>query len=124
MHYKGSKPSINITLNGDFGVFAPNWDLVSKLRNNKISKSEFKRKYYALMKKSYRENFEAWNDIVKLDELVLKCYCPPGEFCHRYLLVNLLEGVAEFNAIGFEYVGEINKIDELIIGGEEIGKNM
>lgn len=92
---------VNITVKSGDRVFAPTWDLVQGMRNGKITEDEFKEKYYELMRQSYKKNRAKWKALLEKEEVVLVCYCPIGAFCHRYLLVEILE------KLGAIYEGEI-----------------
>lgn len=43
-----------------------------------------------------------WDEFLALLEVALGCYCPNGDFCHRYLLVEFLREVTDV-----DYRGEI-----------------
>jgi hypothetical protein len=53
----------------------------------------------------------AWVDLLSRKEVTLGCYCKPGEFCHRYLLAQVL--VDKFGAVyrGERTPGGIMKAD-------------
>ena len=43
-----------------------------------------------MMRQSYRENSQRWDDVLGMDEVILGCYCRADEFCHRNLLREML----------------------------------
>lgn len=98
--YNG-KNRLDITIKTGNKVFAPTWDLVTNYKNGNISEEEYTKKYYQLMRKSYKENREVWEKLLTDKEVVLVCYCPENNFCHRYLLKDILV------KCGAKYLGEI-----------------
>lgn len=99
-HYRGPNRH-NITIKSGDKTFAPTWDMVQKMRSGQMKQEEFKSKYYSLMRQSYRKNRKNWQSLLEKEEVVLVCYCPIGTFCHRYILVEILE------KLGAIYEGEI-----------------
>lgn len=98
--YKGTN-KLDITVKSGDKAFAPTWKIVMDYKNYKISKEEYTDKYYQLMRKSYNENRDRWNDLLNQEEVVLTCFCREG-FCHRYLLKDILV------KLGAADMGEIN----------------
>ena len=101
MNYKGSKESLDVTVKSGEEVFAPTWEMVMKTKQGKMSWEEYKAQYYEMMRKSYEDNFERWQEILAREELVLLCYCKSPGRCHRRLLAEMLEEA------GANYEGEI-----------------
>lgn len=97
--YKGSD-RLDITVKSGDRAFAPTWDLVMSFKKRQISQDEFKDMYYQLMRKSYIQNRPRWDDLLSQSEVTLVCYCPPGQFCHRFVLAEILK------KIGAQYKGE------------------
>ena len=81
-------------------IFAPTWEMINNVKNNKISEKEYVKLYIDMMKHSYESN-NKWEEFLTKDKLVLCCYCPPLTFCHRYILTDI------FIKLGCEYKGEI-----------------
>lgn len=82
-------------------IFAPTWEMVMDYKNKIISDSQYTAMYYDLMRKSYANNKEQWESLLNKERVVLVCYCNHGQFCHRYLLADILE------KLGASYKGEI-----------------
>src|SRR5205823_2771135 len=61
-----------------------------------------------LLRDRWTDDKQPFLDIVQQDKVTLTCYCGPGEFCHRYIAVDVLEKVAERQHIPFERGGEID----------------
>jgi len=96
---------LDITVKGQdpFGkLFAPTWDMVSTyMKSGKTDgdKQNYIKKYHELIMGV--TNTEAWNKLLNMQYVVLVCFCPPGEFCHRHLLTYYLQ------KYGAKYNGEI-----------------
>lgn len=94
-------------------VFAPTWDLVNQFKNGDIDWVTYRRRYYGLMRRSYKEHKLHWKQTMKKPRLAVGCFCPPGEGpitecqCHRYLLVDIFEKTCKSLELPFEYKGEL-----------------
>jgi len=96
----------DVTVKTGDPAFAPSWDMVMKYKRGKISEEGYTVLYRNLMRRSYRDHYQAWMDLIHLDEVTLVCYCKGGTFCHRYLLVDLLEKVCRHHGVPFMAMGE------------------
>jgi uncharacterized protein YeaO (DUF488 family) len=97
---KDNSKLLDITVKGK-SIFAPTWEIVMAIKEGRINEKEYTDRYFELMRQSYRENKQEWLDILKLDEIILGCYCPKGKYCHRYITAWILK------KLGAKYVGEI-----------------
>jgi hypothetical protein len=122
LDYDGNKveDSMDITIKSGIEMFAPNWLMVARLKKGNLSKENFDQQYRFIMKRRIKARPEIFKEILELDEFVIKCYCLAGEFCHRYLFTSILKDLAEFWALPFEYIGEIDSDDNVIIDGDKI----
>ncbi len=103
-HYRFKGPNrLDITVKNGIKEFAPTWKMVMGSKNGQVSQEEYTDEYINMMRISYRNNRETWEELLTSDEVVLVCFCPAGEFCHRVLLADILE------KLGAEYLGEISK---------------
>jgi uncharacterized protein YeaO (DUF488 family) len=84
-------------------VFAPTWDMVTGHKNGTLSDEDYTYHYHVLMRSSTIHDLEQWRRFVTLDRVVLVCFCPPGAFCHRVVLANMIQPIAPH----FTYHGEI-----------------
>jgi len=101
----------DITVKSGDKTFSPTWAMVMGYKKGTLSWEGYCEEYRAMMRKSYKENKEAWEDLIKScngKELILLCYCPAGSNCHRLLLQGYLGAVA--TAMGFE----------VVMGGERV----
>jgi ribA/ribD-fused uncharacterized protein len=98
---------LDITVKGQdqFGkVFSPTWEMVStylKSARTLADQQSYIEKYHGLILNVINRNPEAWNKLLAMPQVVLVCFCTPGEFCHRNLLVYYLQ------KYGAKYNGEI-----------------
>ena len=63
--------------------------LINKKKGD-LSKKEYTAKYYDMMRKSYSENLKRWRELLNKERVSLNCYCNTENFCHRFLLVEML----------------------------------
>lgn len=82
-------------------ILAPIWDLVNNYKANIISQDEYTVSYMSLM--SNRFDKFSHHRIMSMNNMniILICYCPVGEFCHRYLAADFL-----VKRLGATYFGE------------------
>lgn len=137
---------LDTTTRGKHPLFAPGWDIVMGHKNwVKAGRPQFQEReqdrsvylqkaltgyatdemyteiYLLRMKLSYRHHKEAWQKVLQdihlhQDDLVLICYCTPGEFCHRTQLAGMLKKVADAIGIPCELGGEWQPPKEPTIG--------
>jgi uncharacterized protein YeaO (DUF488 family) len=81
-------------------VFAPSWEIVNGFLKKRISQAEYTRRYIAMMAESVKHNHQIWLDILNRQEVTLVCFCPAYNFCHRYILAEILQ------SMGATYCGE------------------
>ncbi|MBZ0280739.1 MAG: hypothetical protein K8L97_08350 [Anaerolineae bacterium] len=105
---------LNTTIKSGSGlgkVFAPTWDMVIASKRGEIDWQTYTERYQALMRDRYRQNQAAFLEALSCDELIVCCYCKDThattQHCHRYLLVDILEKVAQHHGINFERIGEV-----------------
>lgn len=98
--YKGPD-RLDITVKTGDRDFAPSWEMVRQYKSGCLSQKEYIKQYYQRMRRSFRKNRSKWDDLLDRQKVVLVCFCPPGEFCHRLILAEILE------KLGAEYKGEM-----------------
>lgn len=94
---------LDITIKGKDPIgrfFAPTWKMVMASKEKKLSWDEYKSMYRALMQKSYLDNRNIWEEILRRDEVTIVCFCRAGDNCHRFLLADY------FSKLGADYMGE------------------
>ena len=67
-------------------VFAPSWQIVMDFKKDIITWEEYEQKYKQMMRNSYRHHRKVWDEVMSRDEVILICYCPSSQFCHRRIL--------------------------------------
>jgi hypothetical protein len=83
-------------------TFAPTWELLMDYKKGRISKDAYLQEYFKLMRKRYRENKPAFEQLLNREKVVLVCFETPEEgFCHRYMLAWIL------TQLGANYKGEL-----------------
>jgi len=105
---------LNTTVKSGTGlgaVFAPTWKMVMASKQNMISWQTYVEQYTALMRQRYQANPAAFLEALNSDELIVCCYCKDTHattrHCHRYILIEILEKVAQHHGIGFVSIGEV-----------------
>ena len=98
---------LDITVKGQdqFGkLFAPTWEMVSTYHKSARTLADqqiYIEKYHTLILNVINRNPEAWKKLLAMKQVVLVCFCPAGEFCHRNILIYYLQ---QYGAV---YHGEI-----------------
>lgn len=72
-------------------AFQPGWDIVTGIKSGYITAEQYTKIYKERMDVSFRTNRSYWDALVSKPEIVLVCFCPNGDFCHRYLLTAILQ---------------------------------
>lgn len=99
-------PFKDITVKSGDKVFAPTWEILMEYKNGG-GEDLYTSKFIPLMRQSYQQNKSVWLELCEMDEVCLACYCKSGAFCHRHIIVDMLEKVCQSNGIEFERGGEI-----------------
>jgi hypothetical protein len=100
---------IDTTVKSGRRAFCPEWDMVMGHKDGSVSDLEYMARYKELMDASKKNYPEEWDELLGLGTVALACYCPPGRFCHRHLLKQMVK--EECRGRGIEYIdkGEIRK---------------
>lgn len=99
---------IDTTVKSGHDIFAPTWHMVMSHKDGTLSDEGYTREYQQRMYESMRQNGDQWMQYVHSDTpMALGCYCKPGAFCHRHLLVKLFERICLKHQIPFLYYGEL-----------------
>lgn len=71
-------------------IFSITKNIELDFKNNIITKNEYTNKYYELMRKSYIDYKYLWLKLLNMEHITLVCYCSENEYCHRYILSEIL----------------------------------
>lgn len=99
-------PFKDITVKSGDKLFAPTWDFLMEYKQY-LDEEKYISKYIPLMRESYKNNKDKWLELCNMEQVAVACYCKAGKFCHRHLLVDILEKICQANNIEFERMGEI-----------------
>lgn len=105
--HKGSL--LDVTIKTGDRVFAPSQDLFTGAKSGNVSREVYAQRFNSEMKKSRKVNKQRWFEVASKDVLLIGCYCKPGKFCHRRLLVEHFQKFCHKNKIGFTFMGEVMK---------------
>lgn len=100
-------PMYDITVKSGIKAFAPNWDFLMAYKNGEIGIAEYTRYYHQKVIGSINDNLPLWDQFLNEPKIILACYCKPGDFCHRYLLTNLLVHYLQDKGRSVTYQGEL-----------------
>lgn len=109
---------LDTTVKSGNKLFAPNWGIVTGIKQGKINAEQYCDVYWDMMRKSFLNNFEGWMEYINTRKSVaLACYCPSGTFCHRHELKDMFLLIAEEYNIPLTYICEIipDTLDRVII---------
>lgn len=98
---------LDITVKSGDKTFAPTWEMVMGVKRSRMTEEDYTQEYYAMMRESYRNNRQRWDEVLNMEEVILACYCWPDSFCHRYLLKDMLV------KCGAEYRGEVQNLENI-----------
>jgi hypothetical protein len=98
---------IDTTVKTGTSIFAPNWDMVMDVKGGRITEAQYTEQYHSLITNRIR-HYEG----IVLQEVSRKsgcfcCMCPHGAFCHRLLLMPILNDFCVYQSIPFIYKGEL-----------------
>lgn len=98
---------VDVTAKSGVIYFAPSWELVLGIKNNRMTWEEYTSCYTEMMRESFKEKQLVWLKLFDFEEVTIGCYCPSGSNCHRYLLIDMFKKIADRYNYKFEYCGEI-----------------
>lgn len=120
--HMGDPDALDITFKsgreGDGAILAPTSTLVYGHKAFKgdtrfvgqyapIDDDEYTKRYLAMLRERYSSHAEFFHKLLDRERLVLKCYCPAGDFCHRHIAVDVLTKIAQARNITVVPGGEI-----------------
>lgn len=99
---------VDITVKSGNKAFAPTWDLLKRYKDGEVDDKQYRKEYMELMKISMKENRQEWIDLLQdKEDICLCCYCGRGKFCHRHLLVEILDNISGTHGLNFKFCGEM-----------------
>lgn len=99
---------VDTTVKSGNDIFAPTWTMVLGHKDGTLTDAAYTDMYHARMFDSMRKHPDDWMRYARSDvPMAFACYCQPGVFCHRHLLVRLFESICRKHQIPFEYYGEL-----------------
>lgn len=100
---------IDSTVKSGHKGLAPTWDMLTRYRAKVIDEVEYTRLYLLRMQGSQQQLPKLWSSFIKYDRMAIACYCTPGKFCHRHLLLNVVKEFLEVQGVEVELMGEMKK---------------
>ena len=99
-------PFKDITVKSGDKNFSPTWKILMSYKDTG-DEEEYLSKFIPLMRNSYLQNKQDWLNLCLMEEVCLACYCKVGDFCHRHIIVDMIEKICKQKGIPFERKGEI-----------------
>lgn len=87
--------------------FAPTGELLWPYKRGEYTDEEYTAIYYQITRERFRDDPEPWLWLIRQERICLACYCRPGKFCHRHLLVDILEKLCQREGIRLIRRGEL-----------------
>lgn len=108
---KQNLPKLDITVKSGLKYLAPDWDFLmdyKKSDKGPDAEAAYTKRYLQKLSRLFDEDTDKLIEILRQGEVVLMCYCPPGKFCHRHLLVSYLIEIGEWFGYEVIYMGELS----------------
>jgi hypothetical protein len=67
-------------------IFAPSWELFNDCKTREVSEAEYTERFLQEQRISARTQWTMWKAILVLPRIVLCCYEPFPQFCHRHIV--------------------------------------
>lgn len=111
--WKEDPDALDVTIKSSRGlgtVFAPDsWEMVMGMKQGVVPSGVYRDWYLGVLRRSYSQARARWEAVLARQRAVLLCYCPPGQFCHRQILAEVL------TKLGAEYRGELLPAGQLVL---------
>lgn len=99
---------VNTTARGKSLLFAPSWDIVMGHKDGSVTDQQYRDVYLPMMRESWNTHRKDWMEFLQQPGWVaIGCYCKAGCFCHRLILVEILQKLSEMLNLPFTYYGEL-----------------
>jgi hypothetical protein len=98
---------VDTTVKSGVKAFAPTWPMVMAHKAGIYSDLTYEVLYRRRMRLSQELVPKAWDKLMALQDVAIGCYCTPGKFCHRHILVKIV------GELGIEMGLEIKECGEL-----------
>lgn len=92
--------AIDTTVKSGAIQLAPTWEMVLGIKKGVLSQNDYSKQYRALLDYWWFQDPAFFDELLALPDVAFGCYCKPGVFCHRHLLVNFLAEVTVINYLG------------------------
>lgn len=84
-------PYMDTSIKSGDWMLAPTWALLAAYKYNGLSEADYTKGYNQLLEDRLIEFPEYFSELFNVEVLAVGCYCHPGKFCHRHLLVKFLD---------------------------------
>ena len=98
-------------------LMAPGWNAVRAFKDGRIDWETYRERYRALLRERYAGHAQVFHDLIRDviagdKRLVLVCYCNVGpgcDECHRFLMADILEKIAEQEGYLVDPQGDLSR---------------
>lgn len=87
---KFGMPLIDTTVKSGDPRLCPTWTLVMGIKQKRITEAQYTQAYLQLLDYWWFADPLFFEDLLTPPRIAVGCYCPPHQFCHRYLLAEFL----------------------------------
>lgn len=84
-------PYMDTSIKSGDWMLAPTWTLLAAYKYNGATEAEYTEGYNQLLEERLIEFPEYFDELFNVEVIAVGCYCRPGKFCHRHLLVKFLD---------------------------------
>lgn len=102
-------PLLDTTYKSGVEHLSPESWRVWQYKRGEISEAEYTEHYVQRMRQSLVANPTLWEELKKYESVALACYCKAGKFCHRHVLLVLVQKYLVANGIEVVLGGELTK---------------
>lgn len=104
-------PIVDTTRKSGVQVFAPDWDMIMGHKEGTLTSAAYTEKYRTKMLRTFNHYRPEWESLIEHPLVALACYCSPFVFCHRHLLVDIMEIIHHKRGLPFYRGGEITDVN-------------
>ena len=92
--------ALDTTVKSGEALLAPTWNMVLGHKAGTVTDEEYEALYMQMLEERYEHHPEFFEWLTAHEEIALGCYCAPGKFCHRHLIVKFLKQITDVIELG------------------------
>jgi hypothetical protein len=87
-------------------VLTPPWPLYLNQKRGVISIAQFIDEYKATLRSHYYDDLPVYFEFLTRSTATLTCWCGRSKFCHKHIAVDVLEVIAKYHKLPFQFMGD------------------